>query len=184
MIHVSRNCWLLDPEWLQVGWELWKTAAPWDRDYFLPVPTRKLEHWERYECRYSEASILSRVLEAQLKSNNSELLCPKVPGRLWKEHSRRAFLPSCTGCLKYPKNWQDAVGGWSPGQSQGRPHSQKAHLNYAESRGRTPPARQRRYVGRNGFKQRHLRTSAAIGIRRRHRPRTRETSVKSVRVQS
>ena len=23
-----------------VGWELWKTAAPWDRDYFLPVPLR------------------------------------------------------------------------------------------------------------------------------------------------
>ena len=119
VLHVSRNCWLLDPEWLPVGWELWKTAAPWDRDYFLPVPTRSLEHWERYECKYAEAAVLSRVLEAYLQSNNTDLLCPKVPGLLWKEHSPRAFLPSCTGCLKYPKNWQDALGGWSPGQSQG-----------------------------------------------------------------
>ena len=42
-----------------------------------------------------------------------------VPGRLRREHSTRAFLTSCTGCLKYPKNWQDSIGGWSPGQSQG-----------------------------------------------------------------
>ena len=46
-------------------------------------------------------------VETQLESDNTKLLCPEVPGHLWREHSLRAFLPSCTGCLKY----QDTVGG-------------------------------------------------------------------------
>ena len=58
--------------------------------------------------------MLSQVLESRLVLNEKKLL-----GRLWKEHSPRAFLTSCTGgCLRYPRNWQDAIGGWSPGQSQ------------------------------------------------------------------
>ena len=120
VLHVSRKCWLSDLDWIPVRWELWKTAASWDTDYFHPVPTRRLEHWERYECKYSEAAVLSGVLEAQLESNNTKFLCPKVQGHLWREHRLRAFLPSCTCCLKKKtKNWQDEVGGWSRGQSQG-----------------------------------------------------------------
>ena len=118
VLHVDRRCWLLRQDWLEVGWTLWQKSAPWERDFFLPVPTKALEYWERYECRYSEATVLSQVLESQLVLNEEKLLCDDVPGRLWKEHSPRAFLTSCTGCLRYPRNWQDAIGGWSPGQSQ------------------------------------------------------------------
>ena len=105
------------------------------------------------------------------------------------------FLVGCgenTGAFsqasRLPQISKDLVrcSGWffSGTVSRLRPHSQKTHLNHAESRGRTPTARQRRYVGRNGCKQRHLRTSATIVIRRRHHPRTRETFVESERVQS
>ena len=62
--------------------------------------------------------MLSQVLESRLVLNEEKLLCDDVLGRLWKEHSPRAFLTSCTGCLRYTRNWQDAIGGWSPGQSQ------------------------------------------------------------------
>ena len=119
VLHVSRNCWVVNPKWLEEGWTLWQKVAPWERDYFLPVPTRDLDHWERFECKYSEAAILSQTLETALTVNSEKLLCNHVSGRLWKEHSPRAFLPSCTGCLRFPKNWQDAIGGWTPGHSQG-----------------------------------------------------------------
>ena len=105
-------------DWISIGWKLWEEAAPWERDYSLPVPTKSLTHWERYECKYAEATILFEVLEAKLTLNGESVLCEGVAGRLWREHSPRAFLTSCTGCLKYPTNWQDAIGGWSPGQSQ------------------------------------------------------------------
>ena len=91
-----------------------KKSEPWERDFFLPVPTRALEHCEKYECRYDEETVLSQVLETELVLNDEKLLCNDVPGRLWKEHSPRG----CTGCLRYARNWQDAIGGWSPGQSQ------------------------------------------------------------------
>ena len=63
VLHVDRRCWLLRPDWLEVGWTLWQKSAPWERDFFLPVPTKALEYWERYECRYSEATVLSQVLD-------------------------------------------------------------------------------------------------------------------------
>ena len=118
VLHVDRDCWLKDSNWMDIGWKIWEESAPWERDYFLPVPTKALNHWERYECKYAEATVLSQVLEANLTLNGEKLLCEGVAGRLWREHSPRAFLTSCTGCLEYPSNWQDAIGGWSPGQSQ------------------------------------------------------------------
>ena len=116
--HVDRECWLKNSNWVDIGWKIWEESAPWERDYFLPVPTKALNHWERYECKYAEATVLSQVLGANLALNGEKLLCEGFPGRLWREHSPRAFLTSCTGCLEYQSNWQDAIGGWSPGQSQ------------------------------------------------------------------
>ena len=102
VLHVDRDCWLLHSDWITVGWNLWEDAAPWERDYFLPVPTKSLSHWERYECKYAEATILSQVLEARLTLNRENLLCEGVAGRLWREHSPRAFLTSCTGWSQLP----------------------------------------------------------------------------------
>ena len=93
-----------------------------------------LDHWERFECKYSEATVLSQALEAALVINKEPLLCNNVPGRLWKEHSPRAFLPSCTGCLRYPKSWQDAIGGWSLGQSQGYVRTTRRRIEQMQSK--------------------------------------------------
>ena len=54
--------------------ELCITAAPFNRDDFLPVPTGRLEHWERYVCKYFEATVLARSVDG------TKLLCPHVPG--------------------------------------------------------------------------------------------------------
>ena len=134
VLHVDRNCWLLHSDWITVGWKLWEESAPWERDYFLPVPTKSLTHWERYECKYAEATVLSQILEARLIINGEKLLCEGVAGRLWREHSPRAFLTSCTGCLEYPINWQDAIGGWSPGQSQAYVRTTRQRIGSMQSR--------------------------------------------------
>ena len=118
---------------MTVGWKLWQKAAPWGRDFFLPVPTKTLDRWENYECKYAEVTVLSQVLESELSVNGEKLLCQGVPGRLWREHSPRAFLPSCTGGLRYPKNWQDAIGGWSPGQSQAYVRTKRKRLSIMQS---------------------------------------------------
>ena len=134
VLHVDRRCWLLHPEWMPVGWKLWSDSAPWERDFFLPVPTKSMDRWERYECKYAEATVLSQVLEDSLSVNGEKLLCTGVPGRLWREHSPRSFLPSCTGCLRYPKNWQDAIGGWSPGQSQAHVRTTRRRLSIMQAK--------------------------------------------------
>ena len=84
VLHVYRRCWLLHPEWMSVGWKLWQTTAPWERDFFLPVPTKTQDHCERYESKHAEVTVLSHVLESELSVNGEKLLCPGVPGRLWR----------------------------------------------------------------------------------------------------
>ena len=84
---MDRRCWLLHPEWMSVGWKLWLKSAPWERDFFLQVPTKTLDHWERYECKYPEATVFSQVLEAELSVNGEKLMCKGAPGRLWREQS-------------------------------------------------------------------------------------------------
>ena len=64
-----------------------------------------------------------------------------VPGRLWREHSPRAFHTSCTTCLRYPNSWHDAIGGGSPEpQGYGKDHA-KTHRTEAKQIGQTAPVR-------------------------------------------
>ena len=106
---------------------LWQQLAPWDRDYFLPVTARALDHRERFKCKCSEATILSQTLDTALTIKTEPLLCDSVLGRLWREHSPRAFHTSCTTCLRCPKSWHDAFGGGSPEpQGYGKDHA-KTH---------------------------------------------------------
>ena len=118
VLYVSRNCSLLEPGLCSVGWELCITAAPFNRDDFLPVPTRRLEHQERYVCKYFEATVLARSVDG------TKLLCPHVPGHLWRQHSPRAFLPTCTGCPQFMKIWQDAIGRWLKNRLKGEKNAE------------------------------------------------------------
>ena len=108
-LHVDRQCWLVHPDWMQVGLDLWQTSAPWERDF----PYRP-KLWDKYECKYVEATVLSRILEV-------------APGRLRREHSPRACLTSCTGCPRYGEKWQDAIEGLVSGPVAGlREYDEKA----------------------------------------------------------
>ena len=111
-LHVDRRCWLLTPDWLDVGWELWQKSAPGRGISSCQYRHEHLSTGRNTSVRYAEVTVLSQVLGDGARAQRREkLLCNDV-------HSPRAFLTSCTGCLRYPRHWQDAVGGWSPGQSQ------------------------------------------------------------------
>ena len=56
VLHVDSDCWLEHSNWMVVGWKISEESAPWERDYFLPVPTKLPNHWERYECCTSKRS--------------------------------------------------------------------------------------------------------------------------------
>ena len=51
VVYVPREAWVAEPSWLQVGFELWRALAPWDRDHFLPRPLPNLEAFEKRACR-------------------------------------------------------------------------------------------------------------------------------------
>ena len=103
VLHIDRRCWPLRPDWMSVGWKLWQKAAPWERDFFLPVPTRTLDHWEKYECKYAEVTVLSQVVGCELSVNVEKLLCqgvPQVPPKLAGCH-RRIVTRSITSPCPY-----------------------------------------------------------------------------------
>ena len=99
--------------------------------------------------------------------NDEPLLCKNVPGRLWREHSPRAFLTSCTGCLRYPKNWQDTIGGWSPGQSQGYVRTARRRIEIMQSK----VASRLRAGGSTFFGERELEEDLLERLRQRQFPR-------------
>ena len=39
IVFVPSEAWIVEPRWLQVGFDLWVALAPWDRDHFSPDPS-------------------------------------------------------------------------------------------------------------------------------------------------
>ena len=91
VLHVSKNCWLVEPTWPELGWNLWQKVAPWDRDYFLPVPTRALDHWERFECKYLTPRYSRRPFR-QLWSSAKNRCCARTFPVNSGKSTVRAFL--------------------------------------------------------------------------------------------
>ena len=97
--YVSKDCWIDEPYWLQIGWELWealgKEAGLADRDFLLPVPGSSLESLTRKVTSYADASTLAKALLSNLPSDETgdELLRPGLAAFL-TEHSERASLRS------------------------------------------------------------------------------------------
>ena len=93
------NALRLNLNWLEA---VWKKQPTWERDYFLPVPTKFLTHWERYEWKYAEATILSQVLEVRLILNGEHLMCQGVAGKFWREHSPASIPYEVHGLSQLP----------------------------------------------------------------------------------
>ena len=72
-MFIPSETWIKNEEWLGVGYNLWKSAAPWARDHFLPRPHGDLGGFiERVAEPADVAALNVKVLE--------ELKVPSAPG--------------------------------------------------------------------------------------------------------
>ena len=163
VLHVSRNCWLLDPEWLPgitfsrsplVSWSTGKDTSASIQKPFFP------------EC--------SKPSSSQTVQNSCvpEFLagCGGNTAReRFSQAARAASNIQRTGRMRWEVGLRDSHRDTS---AQPESASRSCRVTWPNSFGKV-----KGYVGRNGFRKRYLRKSAAIGIRGRHRPRTRETTV-------
>ena len=43
VLHVYKDCWLVHPNWIAVGWNVWEEAAPWGTRLFPTSPNQSPE---------------------------------------------------------------------------------------------------------------------------------------------
>ena len=109
---VDPCCFTCHADWLTVGWGLLQQHAGYERDYLLPSPTTNLLGFRKKVLRYDTAFALQIRAFRSLRSSSGPLLFP-TRSHFWTPHSGRAFLPSATTALGYPKTDRDYLGGWS-----------------------------------------------------------------------
>ena len=113
-VYVSVDAYLVDPRWLTVGFELWKSEGfAFDRDYLVPLPSRRRDRAREAEATYAEASAMSWALFGELRAprwhEEYEHGGAQLPGHwvesdrslfsvnwvyFWTEHSDRNWLSS------------------------------------------------------------------------------------------
>jgi len=112
---IAHEAYVAHASWLRVGWELWQTWAPGQRDYFLQPPQPGYHGVETREATYTQAATATRALHRFLPSDGAAQLLPTAEAAgYWTEHSPRNFLPSAAGVLEFPQEWIDGLGCWSP----------------------------------------------------------------------
>lgn len=136
--HVSLEAWVMDCNWLTVGWRLFESFGLEGRDFWMPLPTADLDAmslpWR--EPSFMDTSALSRLLfgkllvfQASSRVNGESKYSgwiqeggPSVVRSLffggahnfWAEHGDRSTLPSWAHYLRIGKEVIDMLGRWSP----------------------------------------------------------------------
>ena len=112
---ISDECYLLHPEWLGVGFYLWEGFLT-DREYFLVAPSEDCQAASHSPLGYSDASAMSRALNAELaalKDGGAEPLILPALAPFWTEHSARHNVPSwVASTLNVAEDWVSLLGGW------------------------------------------------------------------------
>jgi len=117
---VGFGAYLRQPRWLETGWRLWQTTAPFVRDYFLVKPAADLNSTLPVELSYEQASRVSRAVLAGLPREDDVMpsLAEPVVG-LFTQHSARCWLASMAALLEVPDADLSYLGRWSPTTSKG-----------------------------------------------------------------
>jgi len=136
---VGYESYLREPAWLATGWELWKSQAPYVRDYFLVKPAACLDATLPIELSYEQSSRLSRAVLAGLPRESDVLqTLGGARGRI-VHPTQRQVLAVVHGCPRAGSGGRFViprpVGAYD---RQGvRPHGYRGGLSCAVRRG--PP---------------------------------------------
>ena len=125
-LFVPTSAWICTEGWLEEGYGLWRRAAPWPRDHFLPRPTADLEGFFRKVAEPANiAALNTKVLEMlkvpvlddkdagleKMQYDEEKMLCDDlVP--VWSGHSERATLASGLAAFGVPRSERDPLGRW------------------------------------------------------------------------
>ena len=134
--YVSVKAFIQHPEWLTIGWHLFKELAPWDRDYWLPLPTSSLDGFKDKFPKFNEALLLNRRAGSELRAitatrlatgvvydpmvnedGSKEKLFETYAQIYWKLHGDRSGFVNWLIVLGYPKDIRSVAGRWSPSGS-------------------------------------------------------------------
>ena len=112
VVYMDKACWLHEPSWFDVGYQLLMRLAPYERDCLLPSPGPHCGGIRQAELSYDGAlAALGRLLRT-LQSEDKDLLIPQLCS-YWTPHSPRSFLPTCCAALGVHKKERDVLGRWA-----------------------------------------------------------------------
>ena len=123
--YVSKDCWLQSPQWLAEGWSLFKEMGDEfgnsGRDFFLPLPNKKLSGFRGSMVRYADALSMSRALlnlAVVSSEQNGQLghLLVSIPDTsgFWSEHSERVTVISWAAAAGVDPETRKRWGRWKP----------------------------------------------------------------------
>ena len=139
-VHVCKRAWLAEPEWLFIGYILWKdmgkSVGLEDRDYLLPKPTEQLDSFAPQMARYHDVLQCSQMLYGALrtdpKKGRSEQLLERGAGTIFTEHSERVTLRTWAEAASVPAEIAKRLGRWSPTTDEGYVKAQNSTIIRAQ----------------------------------------------------
>jgi len=109
---VAWGSYLEDPQWLEVGLEVWKEIG-YDRDFFVAAPTADLDGLTRYAASFEDRSSMTKAPLRVMTTASGEPLIPAIAAlQFWKEHSPRCTMPTWTAPLGITKEVARKLGRW------------------------------------------------------------------------
>ena len=134
-LHVPRDCYLIEPRWLETGFELWESLGPHGRDFFLPRPREDMLSFSSNMAKPNDFAALNRAVLGELRrpirgedgwGPGSAKVLPDELVAGWSGHSERCTLPSLLAAAGVPKAERDPLGRWSPSGSDDYVRSYRA----------------------------------------------------------
>lgn len=127
-IFISRAAYLVCPQWLEVGLQIWSSAGMnFERDFFLPLPCDDWTGCKQAMASYSQVVAITKALWRSLRAlkfahgswqfSDQRLLTSPDALSFWTEHSERNWLNSVLAALEVPREQRDFLGRWRASSS-------------------------------------------------------------------
>ncbi len=110
---ISYEAYLLESDWIKMGWEIWRGIAPHERDFLLSVPNKALDSTRPRELHYAEAAGWSRAVIGLAVTDIGDQQTRNIMAAHYTEHSGRCFLSSAALAMGAEEKHLLPIGGWS-----------------------------------------------------------------------